>query len=245
MRRSQANPMQSLAVRRLEPEWLDEMPADDPRAQRSRLDLARINGWMFQARIMRRLLTAHSAGRVPASILDIGGGDGRFAAELAEGLACEWPDVEVVLVDKRNAVDALTRERFTERGWRLELVQGDILELLERGALEPADVAVANLVLHHFDAAALERLFSRLAPLAPLFVACEPRRSALALRASRLLWAIGCNDVSRHDAAASVRAGFEGLELSRLWPEHERWQVEEGSVGPFTHAFAAVRRPPT
>jgi hypothetical protein len=56
-----------------------------------------------------------------------------------------------------------------------------------------------------------------------------------------LLFAIGCNDVSRHDAVASVRAGFSGRELSRLWPERDGWTLHEAPAWPFTHAFAALR----
>ena len=53
---------------------------------------------------------------------------------------------------------------------------------------------------------------------AKAFVACEPRRSAFALLGARMVFALGANDVTRHDAVASVRAGFRGRELSGLWP---------------------------
>ena len=66
--------------------------------------------------------------------------------------------------------------------------------------------------------------------------------SAFALAGCRFLWAIGCNDVSRHDAVASVRAGFSGRELCALWPGGRGWQLSEGSAWPFSHTFVA-RRP--
>ena len=72
-------------------------------------------------------------------------------------------------------------------------------------------------------------------------MACEPRRSAFALAGCRFLWAIGCNDVSRHDAVTSVRAGFSGRELSALWPEGREWQLVEGEAWPFSHTFVAHR----
>ena len=43
-------------ARRLEREWLDELPADDPRARRSRADLRRINAIMGNARIVASAL---------------------------------------------------------------------------------------------------------------------------------------------------------------------------------------------
>jgi len=56
---------------------------------------------------------------------------------------------------------------------------------------------------------------------------------------SRLLWAIGCNDVTRHDAVASVCAGFSGRELSALWPDKQNWRLTEQRTGAFSHLFIA------
>jgi len=59
---------------------------------------------------------------------------------------------------------------------------------------------------------------------------------------SRAVGLIGCNRVTRHDAPASVRAGFTGRELSQLWPEPESWLLEERAAGPFSHLFVAQRK---
>jgi hypothetical protein len=59
---------------------------------------------------------------------------------------------------------------------------------------------------------------------------------------SRLLWAIGCNHVTLHDAAASVRAGFRGQELLALWPHSSGWDLQEHAAGLFSHSFVARRR---
>jgi hypothetical protein len=103
------------------------------------------------------------------------------------------------------------------------------------------DAITANLFLHHFTESPLASLLAKLAPLTPLFVVCEPRRGALPLLGSRLLWAIGCNDVTRHDAVLSVEAGFSGRELSALWPEPSLWQLHEDAARLFTHCFVARR----
>jgi pyrroline-5-carboxylate reductase len=73
---------------------------------------------------------------------------------------------------------------------------------------------------------------------APVFVACEPRRARIALQASKMLWVLGANDVTRHDAVVSVRAGFTGNELSAAWPAGS-WKLEERVALPFTHFFCA------
>ena len=57
-----------------------------------------------------------------------------------------------------------------------------------------------------------------------------------------MLWALGCNDVSRHDAVVSVRAGFNGAELSALWPDPSRWELHEDGPWLFTHRFVARRK---
>ena len=72
-----------------------------------------------------------------------------------------------------------------------------------------------------------------------MLLATEPRRGSFPLAAARLLWAIGANGVTRHDAAASVRAGFAGKELSALWPAGQGRPIEERRGGLFSHVFAA------
>ena len=56
----------------------------------------------------------------------------------------------------------------------------------------------------------------------------------------RLMWLIGCNDVTRHDAVVSVRAGFTNRELSALWTA-SGWKLEERAAPPFSHLFVARR----
>jgi hypothetical protein len=74
-----------------------------------------------------------------------------------------------------------------------------------------------------------------------VLIACEPRRSGSALLASHLLGLAGCNDVTRHDAVVSVRAGFKARELSALWPERSGWTLRERACGLFSHGFVATR----
>jgi hypothetical protein len=228
------------ADRRIEPEWLDQLPADDPRAARSRRDLRRVNLWMGNAAIMRRLIAAHAPDR-PRTWLEIGAGDGTFALRLARRLASTMPGVALTLVDRQDVVTRETRAALTALGWTLDVRTADIFDVLGVTQALQADIITANLFLHHFRPPELARLLAGVAASARLFVVCEPRRSVLALAGSRMLGAIGCNDVSRHDAVVSVRAGFSDVELSTLWPERAGWQVEEHPAGLFTHCFVARR----
>jgi protein-L-isoaspartate O-methyltransferase len=228
------------AARRVQREWLDELPAADPRAIRSRRDLARINMWMLQPGIMARALARH-AGGTPRTILDLGSGDGTFMLRVASKLAPRWSNVTVILLDQQNIVSQATRNGFREFGWNVETVTADLFGGLKDGRLGDIDIVTANLVLHHFPEPQLSQLLTQVASMAPLFVACETRRAPLALLASRLIWFIGCNDVTRHDAVRSVEAGFDGNELSAAWPSATGWELHEHTARLFTHCFVARR----
>jgi hypothetical protein len=214
--------------RRLEPELLDGLAAGDPAAMGSRRDLVRINRIMRHPAIMAKALAKFPR---PQTLLDLGGGDGRFLLAVARRLP--WRDVQAVIADRQDVLGAQTRADFAALGWRCELRQGDVLD----AAAQSGTLACANLFLHHLDDSALARLFAALAGSGAGLVACEPRRDVPSLAASHLVFAVGANAVSRHDAVASVRAGFTGQELSALWPSG--WPLQEQRVLPFTHLFVA------
>lgn len=270
--------------RLVQPELLDALPPDDPRARWSRRDLRRINAWMRNPAIMARALrnqlnsrsgdpqTAVLGSEVGASgspprtaapslhITDLGAGDGHFLARVAKKIARRWPDTNVTLLDNRQVADGQTLARFASLGWHAETVVADVFDWarnperrLPAGKLARNEstgrqdagapgVIVANLFLHHFEEAKLVELFRAVAGSARLFVAIEPQRAPWPLFCCRWLWAIGCNSVTRYDAAVSVRAGFSGRELSALWPTDPGWTLTERRTGLFSHLFVARRR---
>jgi hypothetical protein len=227
--------------RRLEVELLDQLPADDPRAIRSRRDLKRVNTFMSNARCMASLLQTHAAGRVPQTILDLGSGDGAFMLRVAHRLAPRWQNVKVILLDRQNIVSEATRKSFAALQWQTETVSADVFEFLDGRQFADVEIVTANLFLHHFTDEQLRRLFANTARHAWLVAACEPRRAKFVVEVSRTLWAVGCNDVTIHDAVASARAGFAGTELSALWPSDAAWELHERPAALFTHGFAARR----
>ena len=222
--------------RRLETELLDVLPAHDPAALRSRRDLKFLNAVMLHpvimARRMRRLAVA-----APRRIIELGAGDGSLMLRLGRRLARHWSGVGIVLVDRQDIVTPETRQAISKLGWREDHVTQDVFDYL--AVAELADIIIANLFLHHFRPAQISEIFMRCVKLAPVFIALEPRRAGLPLLGSRMIGLLGCNYVSRHDAVASVRAGFRNRELSALWPERQRWTLDEGRAGLVTHCFAA------
>ncbi|MGD0026901.1 MAG: methyltransferase domain-containing protein [Xanthobacteraceae bacterium] len=191
--------------RQLEAEWLDQLPADDPRAIRSRRDLRRVNACMSNARCMASALRKHGAGRQPHTIVDLGSGDGQSMLQVARRLAPHWRNIKVILQDRQNIVSDATREGLAALQWHVETVCADVFDFLAEARSSHVDVVTSNLFLHHFTDEQLARLLAEAAQLAWLVVACEPRRAKFVVRVSRMLWAVRCNDVTVHDAVVSAR----------------------------------------
>jgi hypothetical protein len=229
--------------RRVVPEILDELAPDDPRAIRSRRDLKVVNRIMGHAGILARALDTVVASH-PLHLVELGAGDGTLLQRLAQLRAARWPGAAVKLLDMNPTVAQAALDAARASGWNVEVVAADALDWLEQAPPDRDAVLLANLFVHHFEGARLTRLLGGIAAHGRAFVCCEPRRARLALLGSHLLWAIGCNDVTRHDAVVSVHAGFRARELSAAWPSGAaRWDLAETPAGAFSHLFVARREP--
>jgi len=228
----------------LEPELLDTLPPDDPRAIASRADLRRLNFLMGHAgtlsRAFRSQLPANRLPSRPLRVIELGGGDGTLLLRLARRWSAFGVKAEVTLIDRQPVVSGETHRGLDALRWSLNCVASDVFAWLKSPS-PMADVMLANLFLHHFEEPQLTTLLGLAAARTNRFIACEPRRSAFALTAAHSLALIGCNAVTRHDAVVSVRAGFAGQELSALWPATTGWQLSEHFAGPFSHGFNARR----
>ena len=250
----------------VEPEFLDELAPEDPRAIRSRRDLRRVNAWMRNHVMMAdalkiaadasfpfgdtkpggfvnpqagglRYRAGDVNGAAPKRMIELGAGDGDFLLRVGQAVAPRWPGLNVTLLDRQNTVAPQTLGSFAGLGWQAEMVVADVFEWQPK----PADIIVANLFLHHFDDLRLAELFRLISEHTQFFIAIEPHRFAFPWLCGQLLWLIGCSGVTRHDAVASVAAGFVGREISSLWPKREEWQLTERRAGLFSHLFVARR----
>lgn len=228
--------------RRVVAELLDELPPDDPRALRSRRDLRLVNRIMGHAGVLMHALDA-VATRSPMRLVELGAGDGTLLLRLARHRAHRWPKAIVTVLDAQPTVTPATLTALRAIGWTVEVIAADVLEWLEHPPADRDGVVLANLFVHHFEGERLARLLAGIAAQAGAFVCCEPRRARLALLGSHLLWAIGCNDVTRHDAVVSVHAGFRERELTAAWlsAAGAGWHVDETPAGAFSHLFVARR----
>jgi hypothetical protein len=241
-----------MMTRLVMPERLDGLPADHPDAMRSRRDLQRVHRAMGTRAIVLRgvkAMVARHPKTLPLRVLEIGAGDGSLMLGVAPALTPSWSGVELTLLDRHALIHPDTITRYGKLGWMATEEVGDVLDwaagtirLHREAAGAPWDLIVANLFLHHFEGAQLALILRAVANKSRRFLACEPRRHWLALAGSHMVGVIGANHVTREDSVRSVHAGFNGDELSALWPHKgHSWKVQEYSAGLFSHCFRAER----
>jgi 2-polyprenyl-3-methyl-5-hydroxy-6-metoxy-1,4-benzoquinol methylase len=217
----------------VEPEILDTLPPEDPRAIRSRRDLRRVNFWMRNHAIMANALKENFSG-VPKQIVEIGAGDGNFLLSVAQ--KSDWRNTDAILLDLKKNISTETLAAFSKMNWRAEVIVADVFDW--NGA---AEIVIANLFLHHFENPKLAQLLQKISERAKLFVAVEPHRFYFPFPCAQMLRLIGCGEVTLHDAEASIRAGFIRKEISGLWPDKSNWQLTERRGGLFSHLFIAKK----
>jgi len=144
------------------------------------------------------------------------------------------------LLDRRARPTPEIAQGLAAFGWQLECLEEEVVSWLAKAGDRSWSAIFANLFLHHFEDSVIARMLEQISERTPVFIAFEPRRSALALCFSKLVRLIGCNPVTAHDAPVSVRGGFRDKELSALWPAGNRgWKLREVRAGPFGHLFFA------
>lgn len=230
--------------RRVQPELLDGLDAEDPRAQRSRDDLQCLHWAMATLTIVQTALDHGTAEFSPRTLLELGAGDGSLMLRLAQGRAGRWPHVRVTLLDRLALVAPQTIDGLRRVGWVPRAVAMDVFDWMASADDTRWDVVFANLFMHHFPPGNLERLLEKIAVRSRVFLCCEPRRAALPLVASHLIGLLGAGPVTRHDAVFSVHAGFRAHELSDLWPDRQQWILTEYRARLFSHCFLAIRKEP-
>jgi SAM-dependent methyltransferase len=233
------------APRLVTAELLDDLAPEDPRARRSRRDLQLIHRAMRSVSVLRKGIARLGLAAAPRRVIELGAGDGTLLLRLVRAIHPQWTGCEITLLDRHDLVATGTRAAYHRLGCSVRMLQADALDWAQTPGAEQYQLGVATLFLHHLDGRQLQVLLSALALKTDAFVACEPRRNALARLGSRLVGLLGANEVTREDAVKSVAAGFTGRELSIGWPDGcGNWRIDEGFAWPFTHYFAATRTNP-
>jgi len=154
----------------------------------------------------------------PVTLLDIGTGSADLPVAARRWAKARGFDLRITGVDNHPTTLDLAREHIGETEG-VELVEADALSLTDMYANRSFDYVHAGLFLHHMDSEikvlTMLRIMDRLA--ARGIVWNDLVRSRAGLVAIRLM-TIGRDEMVRHDAYVSVKAGFtkrEALDLAR------------------------------
>ena len=204
-----------MKYRQVIPEILDSLPATDPRARRSRRDLAFINAIMGNYSWLASRVMVRSVGEAPQWV-EIGAGDGPLVAALSP--------------EKRSGLH-LTGLDFAPRpghwpadwDWR----EGELFENFAASfhGARPAGV-LANMFLHHFESSQLAALGSLINSRVAHILCVEPARYRLFRLLGYGLFPF-VNEVTRHDLQVSIGAGFRRGELAASLGLDASWQFRE------------------
>ena len=193
-----------LNKRKLQDEILDSLDPKDPAAERSRLDLRRINSFLGNKRWLKKETerVISSAGEA-WSLLEIGAGDGQFLTSFLE-------DERLSL----TGIDLTSRPKGIPEsiGW----LSHDILKISELPhKKDQGIIVVCNLILHHFNHTELLKI-GKLCSVADHIIIAEPSRRMMPLMMGYAAFPF-LGKVTRHDMVVSICAGFRSGELSEYF----------------------------
>ena len=198
-------------TRRVQPELLDALPAYHPDAIRSRRDIRLVNGVMGNFRWLRHQLSQHL--RPQDRVLELGAGDATLCRSLLHR--------HLLRPDQLLALDL----HPPPPDWpdTATWLQQDLFA----SPFPDAEIVIANLFLHHFEAPQLARIGSLLSPRTRLLLISEPERRSRYLWAGPLLhFLFRFNHVTRYDMRVSIKAGFRDRELIDAL-QLQTWQTQQ------------------
>lgn len=218
-------------VRDVQPEILDQLPENHPDALANRRDMRRLNTLMGNFRWILAQLTQAS---LPSGtrVVELAAGDG------ALGVAC-FNRLSDARTWAYTGIDLWERPEHWPAPWNWEKS-----DLRTAHSLDFAEVIIANHILHQFNDADLAALGKRIrhSP-ARLLILNETARRPLHRWQARATALLGFNYVSRHDALASVAAGFCGQELPTLLGlRPDQWTIDTRSTWLGAYRLLAQRR---
>ena len=188
--------------RKVEPELLDQVPADDPVALKIHRDILRYNRLMgnfrWVGREVRRSL------RQGDRVLEIAAGQGHLLNALAKRKLLTRAG-HVAAFDA-----ACSRPELCPEG-----VEWSVCRAEDFSGYRNFDVILVCHFLHQLSADALQALGEQLAH-ARVIIAAEPRRHPLAVRLCKASRLIGFSQEGICDAYTSIHAGFRRDELTTL-----------------------------
>lgn len=179
-----------------------------------------------------------ASGSGPATLLDVATGSADLPLAACAWARREGRDLRVTGIDLHEGTLAEAR-RFVQDEPHITLEQGDALTIEDRYGPGSFDYVHAGLFLHHLDEDDIVRVLRGMWRVARRGVIWNDLvRSRVGLAVAHLM-TVGRPAIIRHDARASVRAGFtkrEALELAR----RAGWAGARHQWNLFTHRFVVT-----
>lgn len=206
--------------RKLQPERMDDPGIDRESLGESLEALAKTNRRLGGTRAVLREFARWSRTWTPGEtirILDVGTGSADIPIAIVDWAREQSFDVEITAVDLHPSTIAFAQQRTADYP-EIDVLKADARELTGRFAVDSFDYAHAGLFLHHLhdvDVMTVLRMMQRLARRGLIWN--DLVRSPLTKIAIIPFSWFG-PEVFRHDAVASMHAGFtkrEALEIAR------------------------------
>ena len=219
---AESRPVPSPVERVVTPEMMDDPDAGEDDLRRSLAFIRGINrrlgGVEGLLRRLRRWSSRWPTGG-PVRLLDIGTGSADIPAAAAEWAAAAGHDLRITAVDLHPTTLAAAANHIASRpeaARRIDLQQHDALRLMD--SFEPGSFHYvhAGMFLHHLpeiEVLTVLRIMDRLASAG--IVWNDLLRSRIVLAVTTLMTARQ-PEMVRHDACASVRAGFRAREAADI-----------------------------
>jgi ubiquinone/menaquinone biosynthesis C-methylase UbiE len=201
-------------------EWLDQGHGTPEAIDRSLSDLGRINRWLggmgwLASYLYPRILSCRHE---PVRVLDLGAGGCAVPAAMARWARHVAISLQILALDLRRPHLQWARKNLPACP-EIAFIQGDVHALpFAEGSV---DFVISSLFLHHFTAQELAQMLPRWARLArrSLIMTDLVRHPApyWFMKATGPIFAR--SQITRHDAAVSIRRAYRPHELQRIVAE--------------------------
>jgi SAM-dependent methyltransferase len=208
-------------------EWMDAGIGSDREVAEAYRELERVNRWLSGYAASLGALERHAAGGL-VSILDVAGGDGRFAERLVDALGSEVAPSVAWVLDLGRVSTGIAVRRTPARG-RIVAVRGDArrLPFPDRSV----DVVHTAAFFHHLGIEDAGRVLAEMCRVSRRLVLVNDLVRSWVAAGS--IWVIGRglseNRLIRHDGPLSVLKAFrpaELMSLARATAYGYRWRLD-------------------
>jgi len=197
-------------------EHMDNPNLDKESYKKAYLDINRCNtllgGTTITLKAIRNFI--HLCPKKSYTIYDMGCGDGHMLRKIAETFENKGFSLKLIGIDLREDVIAIAQEN-SSRYPNITFLKADIMDLQK---VEPCDILLCTLTMHHFEEKDIEKFATRFGELAKIGVIINDlQRSKLAYFLFKLFSLFFIKtQIAKEDGLISISKSFRKQELHQL-----------------------------